>query len=93
MRATDLVGRYGGEEIAVVLTQTHCEGAKVCAEGIRRAIEEAHFEVPGGKRLQVTVSVGVAAYEDSMKTAADFIAVADEALYRAKRAGRNRVEG
>ncbi len=85
-RATDFVARYGGEEFAVVLTNTDREGARVLAERFRQAVEGADWA-----RRGVTVSVGVATMTGAEAGAASLVALADEALYRAKESGRNRV--
>ena len=90
LRAFDFCGRFGGEEFVLVLGQATREGALPCAERIRRHVAELTFpDLPEGFR--VTVSVGVTEYalrEDVEAT----IARADEALYRAKNGGRDRVE-
>ena len=89
VRASDVPGRYGGEEFAVVLPDTDEHGAAIIAERIRRRIETATM----GREvvLQCTVSVGVAQAEPDSEDAGDWIARADRALYEAKRLGRNRV--
>jgi diguanylate cyclase len=88
MRQSDFFGRYGGEEFVMVLTGTLVEGAMITAERVRTRIEALRFPAidPG---LRVTVSIGIAEsrfYEDTALT----FKRADEALYRAKQAGRNR---
>ena len=87
----DFVSRYGGEEFVVVLPETPCDGGKVVAEKIRAAVRDHPF-VGDGTHLTITVSVGVSAYPLDGLTAEDIIRAADEAMYRAKRAGRDRVE-
>lgn len=90
LRATDFCGRYGGEEFMLVLEKTMRDGAIVYAERARRLIESAIFP-DLGDAFQVTVSLGVTEYrlrEELSQT----ISRADEALYRAKSAGRNRIE-
>jgi two-component system cell cycle response regulator len=88
----DFVSRFGGEEFVLVLPETACEGATVVAEKVRTAIRDVPFEGDGDPGLQITVSVGVAAYPVDGLTAEDLIQAADQAMYRAKRAGRDRVE-
>jgi diguanylate cyclase (GGDEF)-like protein/PAS domain S-box-containing protein len=92
-RDIDAPARYGGEELAVVLPQTDAEGAAQLAERIREAVER--LEVPrvdGEGSLRLQASFGVAALPESAVDREGLIAAADAALYRAKRAGRNRVE-
>ncbi|HEV3145274.1 MAG TPA: PAS domain S-box protein [Gemmataceae bacterium] len=86
-RTTDIVARYGGEEFAVLLPNTDLEGAAALAERFRLAIDRASW----GRRA-VTASFGVAAWLESMTNPDELIAAADQALYRAKENGRNRVE-
>jgi two-component system cell cycle response regulator len=87
----DFVARYGGEEFVVVLPETPGEGGKVVAEKVRAAIRDHPF-VGDGPHLTITVSVGVSAYPLDGLTAEDVVRAADQAMYRAKRAGRDRVE-
>ncbi|NET16544.1 MAG: diguanylate cyclase, partial [Okeania sp. SIO1H6] len=92
-RPTDLVARYGGEEFAVILSNTNIEGAFTIAEFIRQAIASLFIPHAQSEVSQfVTLSLGVASiipnFED---TAEDLIGLADEALYEAKRQGRDRV--
>ena len=89
-RAGELVARYGGEEFVVVAGETNLEQARMLAEIIRAGIEEEAIPHPGNPVGVVTVSVGVAAGVPSRTgQGEDFVAKADEALYRAKQAGRN----
>lgn len=92
LRATDTAGRYGGEELLVVLPQNTAEGAAVLAERWRSAVAAEPFSVAGGPPVAVTFSAGVAQYRDAFETPEDLIAAADTALYRAKEKGRDRVE-
>lgn len=92
VRKTDYVTRYGGEEFAVLLPETPLISAKLVAEKIRRTIENAQFDnqeaQPGGN---LTVSVGVAEQKKELNSCEDFVKSADEALYKSKESGRNRV--
>jgi diguanylate cyclase (GGDEF)-like protein len=91
VRKTDLVARYGGEEIAIMLPETGVHGAGLLAERMRRAIADKPIEWEG-ELLSVTVSIGVASIGTSRKESVeDLIRAADRALYRAKTGGRNRV--
>jgi diguanylate cyclase (GGDEF)-like protein len=90
LRKSDFCGRYGGEEFLIVLTQTDLQDAKIFAERMRACVEESFFPDLGNK-FRITVSIGLAEHrtnEDIDKT----ISRADEALYRAKKNGRNRIE-
>jgi diguanylate cyclase (GGDEF)-like protein len=92
LRKTDLLARYGGEEFAVLLPETSEEGANAIAERIRVAICRMPIEVEGSG-ISMSVSVGVASQSDERGAMPEFLLKkADEALYRAKAAGRNRVE-
>lgn len=92
-RDIDGPARYGGEELAVVLPQTDLEGAVQMAERIRAGIEDIRLSLPhGAGELRVTASLGAAAAPGSAREKKALIAAADAALYRAKRAGKNRVK-
>lgn len=89
LRATDHLGRYGGEEFMVILAHTALDDAVRLAERIRQSIEALRIEpLPAGKGI--TVSIGVARYRPP-EAASITIARADAAMYEAKRQGRNRV--
>jgi len=94
VRQSDIVARYGGEEFAAILVNTGREKAMEIAGRVRKIIADAHFpnekDQPNG---DLTVSIGVATVSPSLSTLTDLIREADHALYRAKRAGRNRIEG
>ena len=91
VRSIDFTARYGGEEFAVILPEVNVQGAAVVAERIRQSIDKHSFAGEKGP-LHVSVSIGVAEFKvDRMRTASQFIAVADKALYQSKELGRNRV--
>ena len=90
-RESDLPCRYGGEEFAVLLPETTAEGGRVACERLRRMVAEHPFEHEN-LRLNVTISIGITHYvQTTDETISHIIKKADEALYRAKREGRNRV--
>jgi diguanylate cyclase (GGDEF)-like protein len=90
-RKADVVARYGGEEFALLLPEADVEGAMNVAERYRRAIEQSRIAT-GDVTLDVTASIGVACYPNGAIWRIDeLLRQADAALYRAKKAGRNRV--
>jgi diguanylate cyclase (GGDEF)-like protein len=89
LRQVDLVCRYGGEEFAVIAPMTDDVGALKVAERLRSAIEGLPI-LAGERELRITISVGIASYR-SGENAREFFARADQALYAAKAAGRNRI--
>uniref|UniRef100_A0A7C3EL40 diguanylate cyclase n=1 Tax=Gracilinema caldarium TaxID=215591 RepID=A0A7C3EL40_9SPIR len=89
IRKTDVAGRYGGEEFLVLLPETGLASAKVVAEKIRSTVAQLRFET---KELAITISAGVAEAQQGESYEA-FINRADVNLYKAKRSGKNRVEG
>jgi diguanylate cyclase (GGDEF)-like protein len=92
-RDIDEPARYGGEEMAVILPETDLSGAELLAERMRAAIENLAIpRVDGKGPLRVTASFGVASLPQSAGDKESLIAAADAALYRAKRAGKNRVK-
>lgn len=90
VRESDVVGRYGGEEFICILPETDLEGAMALAEKLRATFESHRFS-QGLFKLDLTASFGVAAVSAEVATADALIQLSDRALYRAKRAGRNRV--
>lgn len=91
IRTEDVMARYGGEEFAVICRGIPLLNAGILGERIRTAVEQASFDYQG-QRLPVSVSVGVAALpEANVNGPSDLVAEADEALYEAKKTGRNRV--
>lgn len=90
VRAVDIVSRYGGEEFAILLPNTSHGAAHEVAERIRAGVETSDFASVSGTEL-CTVSAGVATYPSDAEDDLQLIDRADEALYRAKEGGRNRV--
>lgn len=92
IREEDLPARYGGEEFIVLLPNTPKHGASVAAEKIRAAIADHPYPKEAGQPMgDLTISGGVASFPYDGRSSAELISAADEALYRAKRGGRNRV--
>jgi len=89
IRQVDFIGRYGGEELSIILTETDKEQAHFAAERIRQAIESKQIKVYD-EDLKVTVSIGVSTFPDDGNDTRRLIERSDEALYTAKQAGRNR---
>ncbi len=95
LRESDLLGRYGGEEFIALLPETDEEGALQVAERIRATIESEKLPLNDDRVLQVTISIGVASFRKDAPPEVEsldrLIERTDQALYQAKRSGRNRV--
>jgi len=92
IRNIDLACRYGGEEFVIVMPDTDMAVATMVAERLRRRIASEPFAIQQGSRhLEVTISIGIAALSSASDNASTILKRADQALYRAKRDGRNRV--
>lgn len=92
IRGIDLACRFGGEEFVIIMPETDMAVATIVAERLRRRMASEPFAVNGGKRsIEVTISIGIATLDAEDDTAATILKRADQALYRAKRDGRNRV--
>ena len=89
LRSVDFIARYGGEEFVMILPGSTLEQAMDVADRIREAVAKLGFHV-SGKPLRITISCGVSALREG-DTAASAFERADQALYRAKAEGRNRV--
>jgi diguanylate cyclase (GGDEF)-like protein len=92
VRESDLVGRFGGEEFAILLPHTGAAEARDIAERLRVRLARIITPVTDGTEsvpLRVTVSIGVASLENARRDLSDLLAAADSALYEAKRSGRN----
>jgi diguanylate cyclase len=90
-RGSDFVARYGGEEFTIGMVDTNSKGAEKMAERVRKLVEKTSAARVGGKDLMVTLSIGVSSFPEDTKNTADLVTLADNALYQAKRSGRNRV--
>lgn len=91
LRDLDVIGRLGGEEFAVTMPQTDQAQAMQIAERLRRAIEAASVPLPKGLPVRFTISIGVTTLASSQTNLETLLDQADQALYRAKNSGRNRV--
>lgn len=92
VRASDLIGRYGGEEFGLILQRSDRVGAWVLAEKLRQTIATQPAVTPAGETIPITVSIGVASYPEDGWNAAMLVGAADRGLYRAKAMGRDRSE-
>ena len=89
-RESDIAGRYGGDEICIVLPESTLEHTKTIAERICNQIADIEFAAQDGTPFRMTCSIGVAQRQDDIKESTTFLETADQALYEAKAAGRNR---
>jgi diguanylate cyclase (GGDEF)-like protein len=91
-RAIDIVAKYGGDEFCVLLPSCDSDGAARCAQRVLARVEEHQFENEARRRL--TISTGIAVHPmDAARDARELLRRADERLFEAKRAGRNRIRG
>lgn len=90
LRETDIAGRYGGEEFAVLLVDTTADQALYFAERLRKTVENLQMEF-NQQLLRATVSVGIAQFESQMQDYRQWLELADKALYTSKADGRNKV--
>ena len=91
VRASDIVCRYGGEEMSIILPNTNKEMSHITAEKICKRVSEKKFKLNNGQESGVTISLGVATYPDDGTTASEIIEIADKRLYQSKNNGRNQV--
>ena len=89
-RDTDLLSRYGGEEFVVILPETDAQAAFLVGEKVREQVAASPFHFKG-KRVQITISCGIAAFNTGFRPEQVFDA-ADKALYKAKEGGRNQCQ-
>lgn len=95
LRATDIIGRYGDEEFAVLLTETDVTGAREVAERIRCSIQKQQIDLEG-QPVEITISIGVSgaqpiAHQSAQAIGESMLAAADQALNNAKQTGKNQI--
>jgi diguanylate cyclase (GGDEF)-like protein len=90
LREVDIIGRYGGEEFAILLPETDGDGAYLVAQRLRQSAAETSIPTQHGE-ISITVSVGIACTQGEISNLAVLLDMADTAMYEAKRAGRNLV--
>jgi diguanylate cyclase (GGDEF)-like protein/PAS domain S-box-containing protein len=91
VRAGDLACRYGGEEFSLIVAEVDTEGTHKCVESIRESIKHLSLHHRGQTLGTITVSAGIATYPAHAENSEDLIRAADDALYQAKKAGRDRI--
>ena len=89
LRASDLIGRYGGEEFMLILTETDVEEGAALSEKLRKLVERLQFSVEGNTALSVTISIGIVGGSGQKLRMDDLVRDADAAMYSAKSLGRN----
>ena len=89
LRASDLIGRYGGEEFMLILTETNVEEGAELSEKLRKLVERARFKVDGNRDLSVTISIGIVGGSGQQLRMENLVRDADAAMYSAKSLGRN----
>jgi diguanylate cyclase (GGDEF)-like protein len=89
LRATDVIGRYGGEEFMLLLTETNVEDGAVLTEKLRNLVQRTRFAVDGNPNLSVTISIGIAGGTGQQLRVDTLVRDADAAMYSAKALGRN----
>jgi diguanylate cyclase len=90
-RSFDIVSRKGGEEFTVILLDCNYEHAFEIAERIRKNVEDYYFIIDDSKKVSITISIGVSSYPSRTDNSNELLHEADNALYSAKRNGRNQV--
>ncbi len=91
LRPADRAARYGGEEFSVILPETTADGARIMAERMRQSVANAPIRLADGREIRLTVSAGGSCYPEDTDSPEELVARADQALYAAKEAGRNRI--
>src|SRR4051812_17119491 len=89
LRTSDLIGRYGGEEFMLILTETDVEEGAALSEKLRKLVERLRFDVDGNAKLSVTISIGIVGGSGQQLRMDNLVRDADAAMYSAKSLGRN----
>jgi diguanylate cyclase (GGDEF)-like protein/PAS domain S-box-containing protein len=92
VRKADMAGRYGGDEFLLVMPETDIGGARDFAERLRRQVEKASLQRASGEVIRFSLSFGIAGFQRGTDNTDTVISRADDALYKAKKEGKNRVE-
>jgi diguanylate cyclase (GGDEF)-like protein len=92
LHSSDIIARYGGDEFCVALTNTSVPKARAVATKIRKEIADKTFSADGAKKFQVTCSIGLTQFHKDMESTLEVLKLADQALYKAKKAGRNQIK-
>jgi diguanylate cyclase (GGDEF)-like protein/PAS domain S-box-containing protein len=92
VRKADMAGRYGGDEFLVVMPETDITGARDFAERLRRRVQEESLQHSSGEEIKFSLSFGIAGFQRGKDNTDTVISRADDALYKAKKNGKNRVE-
>jgi diguanylate cyclase (GGDEF)-like protein len=90
MRAVNIAGRYGGEEFVIIAPMSNFESARYMAERLRKTVEE-HVSRWRGREIRITISIGVSIWNKHVRSGKEMIQIADDAMYDAKKDGRNRI--
>jgi diguanylate cyclase (GGDEF)-like protein len=92
LRSSDIIARYGGDEFCAALTNTAAPRARRVATKIRKEIADNIFSADGAAKFKITCSIGLTQFHKNMENTLEVLKLADQALYKAKSAGRNRVK-
>lgn len=92
LRSTDIIARYGGDEFCVAVTNTTAPRAKSLAKKIRQEIAYKEFSADGVPKFHVTCSIGLTQFHKDMTSTLEVLKLADQALYQAKKSGRNQIK-